>query len=230
VVAVLPVLFALDRGRWQAFLGAIAIAVLVTVPEAIAAPASFLHNQLHLADQERGRTGSILSWFWPPAPTRTIHVIVEGTRVSLRKHRLPLVLVDSSHSLIIAVDVLVAAAVARVRRLPLRRDDAFALMALVLLLRCTLCLETMPYYHAPLFVDLLAWDALRGERIPIRALSAAAGAYVLFDRLEVLASASTTSLAYCAVTIIATILFVRTIARRRVSLPRRAEPLVPLGA
>jgi hypothetical protein len=230
VLAVLPVLFALDRSRVRALVGALVLAALVTAPEVLGAPVSFLHNQLHLADHRRGRTTSILSWFWLPAPNRTIHVVVEGVHISLRKHLLPRALVDSAHTLLISVDVLVAAAVARMRGLPLRREDAFALMALVLLLRCTLCLETMPYYHAPLFADLLAWDALRGERIPIRALAAAGASYVLFERIEPVAGASTTSLCYCAVTVIAAILFLRTLSARRSSLPRRAEALVALEA
>ena len=53
------------------------------------------------------------------------------------------------------------------------------------LLRCTVDTETMTYYHAPLFASLVAWDALRGERLPLRGLAAVGVSYVVFDRLGV---------------------------------------------
>ncbi|HUA75030.1 MAG TPA: glycosyltransferase 87 family protein [Solirubrobacteraceae bacterium] len=218
VVAVLPVLFALDGARLKALLGALATALLVTLPAIAGAPSSFLHNQLDLA-QSLHRSPTIWSWLWPPAPDSTRHVLVEGNSVAVSGHRLPAGLARAVHPLLIAVDLLVAAVVACVRRLPLRRDDAFALMALVLLLRCTLDTETMPYYLAGLLLDLLAWDALRGERLPVRALAGAAVAYVLCDRVWAL-SPSVCSFLYGACTLIAALLFAGVLAGRRARRPR----------
>lgn len=212
VVTILPVLLALDRGRVRAFIGALSAAAIVTVPEVVGAPISYLQNQLFLAHGQ-GLAPSTYSWWWPPAPARTIHVLVEGSKVPVTGHRLPPAIARSLHALIITLDVVVAAIVARVRGLPLRRDDAFALMAVVMLLRCTLDTETMPYYHAALLLDLLAWDVFAGERLPLRALAGAAVSFVLFDRLTDVAT-GLSSLIYGATTIVALILFVRVLATR----------------
>lgn len=218
VVAILPVLFALQRGRVRALLGALATAAVVTIPVIAGAPMDYLRNQLFLAHGLE-RTSSIWSWWWPLAPNASKQVLVEGNSVAVSAHQLPTAVAHSVHGVLVAVDLLVAAVVARVRRLPLRRDDAFALMALVLLLRCTLDTETMPYYHAALLLDLLAWDALCGEVLPLRALVAAAVSYVLFDRLPPTLLGGGSSLLYAACTAIAAILLARTFAKRRS--PRR---------
>lgn len=229
VLAVLPVLLALERGRMRALIGALALAAVVTLPEVVGAPRALLENQLSLAHHD-GRTPSVLSWWWPLAPNSTVHLIVEGSPVSVSEHRLPRALVESLHSVIIVIDVLIAAIVAHARRLPLRRDDAFALMAIVMLLRCTLDTQTVSYYHAPLFLDLLAWDALRGERIPVRALTAAAVAYLLLDRLNPILIGGTSSLLYAGCTAAALVMLVRTLAGRSSMSPRRIPPRVPATA
>jgi hypothetical protein len=182
VVAILPILFTLERGRIRTLVGAAALAAVVTVPELVSSPATYLRIQMSLALHHRSES-SAWSWWWPFAPNGTRYVLIEGREVPVTLHRLPVALVESLHSLIIALDAVIAVIVARVRGLQLRRDDAFALMAVVMLLRCALDTETMPYYHAALFMDLLAWDAFTAERLPLRALSGAALSWVLFDRL-----------------------------------------------
>lgn len=229
VVAILPVLLVLERDRMRALVGALALAGLVTLPEVLAAPASYLHNQLALA-HSHVRVPSVWSWLWPLAPNVTKHVTVEGATVQITAHRVPLALSRSVHSLTVLTDVLVAAIVARTRGLPLRGDDAFALMTLVLLLRCTLDSETMPYYYAPLFLTLLAWDAMRGERIPIRALAVAALSYVLFDRLTPSVIGGSSSLLYGGLTIAGLILLVRTLTRRSSASSRRLAPRLTVPA
>ncbi len=213
VVAILPVLLALERDRVRALGGALAVAAVVTIPEVVGAPASYLHNQLALShDSSSGSTQ--WTWWWALTPNVTKHVTVEGTTVPFTFHTLPLAVERALRPLVIVVDILVAAIVARVRGLPLRRDDAFALMALVLLLRCTLSTETAEYYHAGLFLTLLAWDAVAGERIPIRALAATVVAYVLFDRLSSsVIGVAPSSLLYDACTGIVFLLLVQTLAR-----------------
>lgn len=222
VVGVLPVLFALERDRWRTLLGALATAALVTVPEALGSPLSYVHHQLFLARGE-GVSPSGLSWWWPLSPSGTTHVIVEGRDVAVSSHRLPRSIAYSLHSLIVAVDLLIAAVVAWARRLPLRRDDAFALMAIVMLLRCSLDTETMPYFHAALLLDLLAWDALSCKRLPLRALSGAVVGFVLFDRLNSSALLGPSSIAYGVCSIVALLLFARTLARRGPRSPRPAR-------
>jgi hypothetical protein len=222
VVGLLPVLFALERDRWRALLGALATAALVTLPEAIASPLSYVHHQLFLARGE-GVNPSGLSWWWPFSPSSTTHLIVKGHEIALSNHRLPRSIAYSLHSLIVAADLLVAAIVAWVRGLPLRRDDAFALMAIVMLLRCSLDSETTAYFHTALLLDLLAWDALTCARIPLRALSGAAIGFVIFDRLNSSALLAPSSIVYGVCTTVALALFVWTLARRERRPPQPAR-------
>lgn len=182
VIAIPPILLALERGRVRALVGALMVAALVTLPEFASSPATYLSNQLSLASHHRSES-SALSWWWPLAPNVTRYVLIGGAKVPVTLHRLPLQLVGSLHALIITLDAAIAAIVARVRGLPLRPNDAFALMAVAFLLRCALDTQTMPYYHAPLFLDLLAWDAFTAGRLPLRALGGALLSWVLFERL-----------------------------------------------
>jgi hypothetical protein len=200
VVIVLPVILSLERARLRALLGALATAALISLPPFVLAPASFVHNQLFLAGTIN-RSPSVWSWLWPLAPDTTRHVLVEGTQVAVTGHRLPLLVARLVHPLLIGVDLLLAGLVGARRRLPLDRDRALALAGLVLLLRCTLDTETMPYYHCALLLDLLAWDALAGERLPLRALAGAAVAYALFDRLTPAVIGGASSLLYGACTL-----------------------------
>ncbi len=229
VVAILPVLFALESGRMRALVGALALAAITTLPEVVGAPASYLHNQLSLA-RHQGRAPTEYSWWWLLGHSTTVGTASAGAGVPITERRLPLALVQSLRSLVVLVDVFVAALIARVRRLALRADDAFALMAVVLLLRCTLDTEAMAYYHAPLFFDLLAWDAMRGERIPIRALATTAIAYVLFDRLPASWIGAPTNILYGACTAIGLILLGRTLMRRCATSIQRTEPPLALPA
>jgi Glycosyltransferase family 87 len=225
VVGVLPVLFALERDRLQALLRAIATAAVVTVPEVVGAPLAYLHNQIYLA-RGAGVDPSTLSWWWPLTPASTTHMLVDGSHAALVRHKLPPSIAYSLHTLIISADALIALVVAWVRRLPLRRDDAFALMAIVMLLRCTLDTETMAYFHTALLFDLLAWDALSCKRLPLRSLAGAAVAYVLFERLNLATLVAPSSAIYGVCMIVALALFARTLSRRAPGSPR-AAPLRP---
>jgi RsiW-degrading membrane proteinase PrsW (M82 family) len=182
VVTILPTLFALERSRIRTLVGALAVAALVTIPEVVGSPSTYLANQLSLAHADQSES-SVWSWLWPFGPNGTRYVLIEGALVPVTLHRFPRALIASLHSLIIVLDAVIAVVIARLRALPLRRDDVFALMAVVLLLRCALDNETMPYYHAPLLLDLLAWDAFTAKRLPLRALSGALLSWLLFDRL-----------------------------------------------
>jgi hypothetical protein len=208
IVAVLPIMLALQHARLRMLLGSLATAALVSLPPFVLAPLSYLHNQLFLAGGVY-RSSSVWSWLWPLAPQTTTHALVEGTQVTVVGHRLPLLVSRLVHPLLIAVDLLLAGLLAARRRLPLGREEAFALLGLVLLLRCTLDTETMPYYHAALLLDLVAWDALAGERLPLRGLAAAAVSYALFDRFTPVAVGGASSLLYGAFTLALALLLAR---------------------
>jgi hypothetical protein len=64
---------------------------------------------------------------------------------------------------------------------PRPREDALALLALLLLLRCALDPNNFDYYHVPLLLALGAWEGLaRPARPPWATLAAAIGTGIAF--------------------------------------------------
>ena len=63
---------------------------------------------------------------------------------------------------------------AALRRRRARRDDALALLALALLLRCALDPWNLVYYHLPCALALVAWETRRGRPYPVLALGLSA--------------------------------------------------------
>ena len=61
-----------------------------------------------------------------------------------------------------------------------RRDDAFALLALLFLERCALDPWDLAYYHLPLVLALLAWEVHRGRALPVLALGVTAATWLSF--------------------------------------------------
>jgi hypothetical protein len=179
VIAAFPVVAVLDGDRIRALAGAAAVTALCTLPAFALAPGVFLANNFALL-HEHYLEPSAWSWLFPVAPRVTVHLA--GGLVH-RGPRLDAGIVGLLHPLIIATGAAIALMLRRLDRGRRTVDRIFAAVALMFLLRCTLDTETMPYYHAPLFAVLLAWDVMRGENLPIRALGAAAVGYALFDRL-----------------------------------------------
>ncbi len=216
VVIVLPVLLVLERRRLATLGGSISLALVLTLPEMIGAPGAFINNQLTLA-HKRDHATSALSWWWPLFGSQAVHAGLGAGALSA-SHRLPALLVGRLHELIVGLDIALATLLGWVRKLPLRRDDAFALTAIVLLLRCTLDAETMPYYYAGLLLTLFAWDATRGERLPWRGLIGVALAYLLFDRMApTVVGVWPASLLYGAVTLSGLLMLATTLIRHEFS-------------
>ena len=204
VIAVFPVLAIVGAHRLRTLAGAAAIAAVATLPAFVGSPGAFVSSHLALV-HEHYLEPSVYSWLFPLAPQVTVHL--SGGLVH-QGARLPAGLVGLLHPLIIGVALAIAVGLARLARRHLGPpglgpDQIFAAVALIFVLRCTLDTETMPYYHAPLFATLLAWDAMRGERLPVRALAAAAAGYVLFDRLTLnVVSPAAAAWLYAAVTLV----------------------------
>jgi hypothetical protein len=230
IVAVLPVLFVLERERVRALMGALGVALVVTLPQIVGAPLSYFHNQIFLA-HAGFRTTHIASWWRPLAVRTVLEVRIGHSQIPESVYRIPAAAFGLVRPLLISVDLLIAAATARVRRLPLRRDDALALLALVVLLRSTLDTETEPYYHSAFLLALLAWDAMRGERLPVRALLTAAVAWIVFDRLiPPHVSSGAPGLWYTGCTLAAAAVLVRSLAARSHRSAGSTSPAAPAPA
>jgi hypothetical protein len=170
VIAVLPVLMALPGGRLRAGLGAAAIALALTLPFVLANPDGFLVTHRSLAFH----TDEITRWsVWYPV-THVTHAYDPDAHVTFGAYRASPLVAKLSHPLILLAAVVVPLALARRRRsFHLSGADAMALLALLALLRCVLDPVNNLYYHEPLLLALLGWDALASRGLPLRALGGA---------------------------------------------------------
>jgi hypothetical protein len=181
VLGILPVLMALPSGRIRAGLAAAAVAALLILPGIVASPESFSEVQGKAAS-----TGRVVTpWsVWYPAATEVteVHWVGETRMVATVREAPPLV-GELSHPLIVLLFFALPLGLAlKRRRLGLSGAEAMALLALLSLLRAVLDPVDNFYYHAPLLLALLGWDALAPPgRLPLRGIVGAAVALLLWD-------------------------------------------------
>jgi hypothetical protein len=165
LLAAVPTTVACLTGRRRMLLIAALVAAPLVLTLPVIDPAAF-------ARVSRGigylTWPSFRSWWWIVSGYRHVK-LAHGLSTSL--YLLPLGLTRSDVSLL---PLLIAVPLGwlHTRRQP-RPQDAMRLLALVLLLRCTLDPECGPYYTIPAIVALLAWEGLDG-RISLAALLATA--------------------------------------------------------
>ncbi len=220
VVFVLPILLLSDSRR-RSLLIMTVVACAISLPLFAGSPTDFVHTQIGLVHSQFLEPAAE-SWLYPVAPSVRVPITLDGHAAFVSVARLSPAVVGMLHPLIVIFSGLLAAVLWRRTRGRPSPDEAFALVALIMLLRCTLDTETMPYYHAPLFLTLLAWDAVGGRRMPTRALGVAGLAYVL-DRVSVGLSPATWSACYAVVTLLGAGLLVAVLVGRR-RRPREGVP------
>jgi hypothetical protein len=179
VIAILPALMALPGRRLRVAVGAGAIALALFGPGFLASPDSFFEAQHNAAS-----TGRVVDpWsVWYPLASVSSEQPIGATDLSVEVHRAPAAVGALSHPLIVLLVFAVPLALAwRRRGFHLSGPDALALLALLALLRCALDPVGNLYYHEPLLLALIGWDALDARRWPLRAIAATA-VLALFDR------------------------------------------------
>lgn len=178
VIAILPVLMALPAARIKTAGLAALVAAALFLPAVIASPGSFIGVQSQAAG-----TGQIVTpWsaWYPAASSQTEVYLVDGRRLVAEVENAPPLADPLSHPLIVVLAFAVPLAVWRRRGLPLGPTDAFALLALLALLRCVLDPVDNLYYQEPLLLALIGWDAFAARRLPLRALLGVALAYLFW--------------------------------------------------
>lgn len=173
VIAILPVLMALPGGRLRVGLAAAAIAIALTLPGLLAAPGSF--SEVNSNAASTGRIVTPWSVWYPAASVKTEVHQIETTRLVAHVHEAPPMVGSLSHPLILLLALVLPLGLAlRRSRFGLSGADAMALLALLALLRCSLDPVDNLYYHEPLLLALIGWDALAPRRLPIRGLAGVA--------------------------------------------------------
>jgi hypothetical protein len=185
VLAVLPVLLAAGPGRRiRLATAAVATALVLTLPLVLGNGHAFGATTHNAATAQRVATRSTV-WFLVATRDRIRLHLPPGMPSSLAVYEVPYWTARVSHPLIVLLAVPLSLAV-WLRR-PSRYGEALALLTLLFLLRCVLDPADNEYYHAPLLISLLAWEALAGRMwrgIPIVTLAAIACVWGTFDLLE----------------------------------------------
>jgi hypothetical protein len=130
-----------------------------------------------------------------------------------------------THPLIVALALPLSLAWSKRRRRNL--DDALALLALLLLLRCALDPWNLVYYHLPLATALTAWEVRRNRDFPLLGLAVSGAAWLTFVTYDTHTS-NGPFYAYLAWTIPLATYLVRELYAVRAPLPsRRPWPVDP---
>lgn len=179
VIAILPALMVLPAHRLRVGVGAVAVAALLTLPSLAASPGSFADVQTQAAGT--GRVVTPWSAWYPLASPRTQVYEVDGERLVAQLEDAPSLADPVSHPLIVLLALTLPFAVAWRQGLPLSPADGFALLALLALLRCVLDPVDNLYYHEPLLLALIGWDAYASRGLPLRSLLGVAVALVFWQ-------------------------------------------------
>jgi hypothetical protein len=167
-----------------------------TLPILFAGPGSYSDGQTTLAS-----AGSIVDpWnvWYPFASVTTETLPVDSARLIAHLHRTPTV-ARLSHPLIVLLAFGLPLALAlRRRRFGVSGSDAVALFALLALLRCALDPVDNLYYHLPLLLALVGWDAMSCRDWPMRGLAGVAVAAVFWRWSRGLAEPQVLNIAYIA--------------------------------
>jgi len=179
VIAVLPVLMALPGGRLRTGAAAAAVAALLILPGFAVAPGSFLGVHEQAADT--GRVVTPWSVWYPAASSVTETYEVDGRRLVAQLEEAPPLAGSLSHPLIVLLALALPTALALQRgRIGISGSEAMALFALLALLRCALDPVDNLYYHEPLLLALVGWDAFSPRAAPFRSLAGVAVALVFW--------------------------------------------------
>ena len=176
LVAVGPVVIALPAKRIQALLVAAGVAGALLAPIALVS-GSVKTASSRIAVHDGGTIfyPQQIWWFlgtpghWVPSMRGQI---IQGFRLP------PSWLAGRAHLLIVWIGLPLTWLAAR-RRMP--RENALALLALLLLLRCMLDPWDLIYYPLPFAVALLSWETLVRGRAPIGAAVVSAAAWAIFE-------------------------------------------------
>jgi Glycosyltransferase family 87 len=175
-VAVVPVFIACRAGRLRMLAVAAALGAPLALALPLADPAAFSSTAKLIGDLNEV---SMVSWWFPFSVSHTVTVQVIGGPATATSHLLPFGLTRTTvFWLIPAVAVLVGWCFQRSRT---DRDpaDALGLLALLVLLRCTLDPSNVSYYHVPFVIALLAWETITRRGLPLISLLAIAGIWGL---------------------------------------------------
>ena len=187
LLAVGPVVLALQADRRRALAIAGAIAAAFVLPVLLASTAAAPHG----AAVQTGEIFQPWQVWWFLGSTGEVILGGDGT-VKEGYRAAPEWLSPISHPLIVAVALPLSLLAWR------RRADPLALLALLFVLRCVLDPWNTAYYALPAVLALVTWEATRTERPPVLALALTMATWATWEWVVPAASPDVESLFYLA--------------------------------
>jgi hypothetical protein len=178
VLAIGPVLLALPAGRWRAVLIAGAVTAAFELPLFLVSPSPVAGANRLVVSQTTTIFYPFQAFWFFGTPGHW----VASMGPTWRGFRLPPAWLDGrAHALIVWLGLPLSLLAAR---RGMRRSDALALLALLLLLRCWLDPWDVVYYPLPAIVALLAWEMTAAtRRLPVASAAATALVWLVFQYL-----------------------------------------------
>jgi hypothetical protein len=218
-IAVLPALLVLPQGKLRCGAIALGLTAVLYLPGLIADPSAF--NQVQSSAASAGGVASIWNIWYPFANVDAVHL---GGGLTGYVHRMPSGIGPLTHPLIVLAAILLPIGVCLRRgRFQLRGEEALALLALLVVIRCVLDPNDNIYYHLPLIPALVAWDALSHDRLPLRGLAAAAVSLLFWRWSLNLGDLHLFNAVYLAVMLGAGLAIAGTLLRRQAPAPAARE-------
>lgn len=179
LLAVLPALMAAPAGRVRLAVVAGAVALALTAPSMLASFEQFAAGQQNAANTYNRLMPTNVWWLVGEREQVSVFDGV-GHRMVTQDH-LSDTLSRVSHPLIVALAVPLGLLVLWRRRWRPIGYDALALLALLFLLRCVLDPVNNIYYHVPMALTLLGYEATVRRGAPLLTLFAALATWLTFD-------------------------------------------------
>lgn len=182
ILAVGPVLVALDRGRLRAVAISGVTAGLLIAPFILDASGGVAAQTASAGVS----TGAIFQpwqiWWFLGTYGHVAHAVNAGYRVA------PAWIESISHPLIVGIMVPLTGLYAGLRARSSHRElnSPLLLLALLLALRCILDPWDISYYAVPFLVALVTWESLSFDRLPVVALLAAFSGWLVLEQTHAL--------------------------------------------
>ena len=181
VLILVPAILLLEKDRIRVLALSGAVAMLAWLPMIVGNLVAFRHALRYVSHPQPVVT--LYTWLYPLSPRGSVTVRnIFGDSRTFDAHQLLGVEATLARPLITLLGVAIPLLVWRRGSRRASVEQMLLASALVLVCRCALDPGSMAYYHFPLLLILLAYDAVAGRRVPIAGLLGVAVSFVVLDR------------------------------------------------
>lgn len=202
VLILVPAILLLGKDRIRVVVLSGAVAMLAWLPMIAANLVAFRHALRYVSHPQPVVT--LYTWLYPFSPRGSVTVTnIFGDSRTFDAHQLLGVEATLARPLITLLGVAIPLLVWWRGSRRASVEQMLLASALVLVCRCALDPGSMAYYHFPLLLILLAYDAVAGRRVPIAGLLGVAVSFVVLDRFPAYLGMAVANDLYIAATVTA---------------------------